>query len=722
MKSVIGSGRRWISAAVSCLLGLVLAGGPARAQGTGYWSTNGNQLLDANGQPVRIAGINWYGLETTDAVVHGLWAQDYKRILDTVKTLGYNTVRIPFSNQVVETNPQPSNISFYGSTGPINTDLKGLRALEVLDRIIAYSGQIGLKVILDNHRSAAGNSAEPNGLWYTSDYPESKWIADWVVLARRYNGDSTVVGFDLRNEPHTANGGGATWGDGNAETDWRLAAERAGNQVLAINPKLLIIVEGIQAFNNEFYWWGGNLEGARDFPVRLNVAKRLVYSAHDYGPHEYGQSWFNSNTSYASLNSVWTKYWAYLALENIAPVWVGEFGTSNSASDLESSSPGSQGQWFQCMIQFLSENPSIGWTYWALNGEDSYGLLDSTYGPTPVSARKQQRLAGIQFPLFPGGGSTTPDYSISVSPGAVTMAQAGTAAFSINVAAKNGFSKPVSLTVTGLPPGATSSIAPVSVNGGGTATLTVSTGTSTPVGTYALTVAGTSGSVAHTAQATLTVTAPNPPDFTLTMGPSSQTVRSGESTTYTVSSTPASGFSGNVSLTLSGLPAATTANFNPGTIPAAGTATLSVSTSPSTPAGTYPILVTGSSGSKQKTAQTSLGVVAGSGGGSGSCSVQYQVYSDWGTGFVVGVTVVNRTGADVSRWTLSWRFAGNQQITNAWNGVLTQSGPAVSIANANWNGTVPNGASVQFGFQGTYSGSNATPKAFQLNGVSCSVN
>ncbi len=129
-----------------------------------------------------------------------------------------------------------------------------------------------------------------------------------------------------------------------------------------------------------------------------------MYSAHDYGPNLYQQSWFNGSTTYQSLVGVWTRFWAYLSLNNVAPVWVGEFGTTNNASDIESNVAGSQGQWFQSIVTFLQNNPQIDWTYWALNGEDSYALLDSNYDSTPVSSLKQQLLASIQSPGG-GGGS-----------------------------------------------------------------------------------------------------------------------------------------------------------------------------------------------------------------------------------------------------------------------------------------------------------------------------
>ena len=97
----------------------------ASTVGAGYWHTSGNQILDAAGNPVRVAGINWYGFETPDEIAHGLWAQDYHTIINDIAKLGYNTIRIPFSNQMVEDPIVPQNLSFY-NTGPINTDLAGL--------------------------------------------------------------------------------------------------------------------------------------------------------------------------------------------------------------------------------------------------------------------------------------------------------------------------------------------------------------------------------------------------------------------------------------------------------------------------------------------------------------------------------------------------------------------------------------------------------------------
>jgi endoglucanase len=389
----------------------------ATGVGAGYWHTSGNQILDSSGNPVRIAGINWYGFETPDEIAHGLWAQDYHTIINDIKSLGYNTIRIPFSNQMVETPIVPQNLSFY-NTGPINLDLKGLNALQDLQKIVTYAGQVGLKVILDDHRSEAGESAEQNGLWYTSAYSSSAWVNDWVTLAKMFANNPTVVGFDLRNEPHTPTGvayaQGATWGTGDTTTDVRLAYEQAGNAILAADSGALIFCEGISEFPDsssstgfDGTWWGGDLQGVAQYPVVLSAAGHVVYSAHDYGPNLFVQTWFNSSTTSASLDAVWAKYWGYIYTSGTAPLWVGEFGTDNTAADVSSSTAGSQGQWFSSLVSYIKSNPAMGWTYWALNGEDSYDLLDGSYDPTPVSAAKQSLLAGIQFPL-PGAGNGTP--------------------------------------------------------------------------------------------------------------------------------------------------------------------------------------------------------------------------------------------------------------------------------------------------------------------------
>ena len=100
-----------------------------------------------------------------------------------------------------------------------------------------------------------------------------------------------------------------------------------------------------------------------------------------------------------------------------------------------------------------------------------------------------------------------------------------------------------------------------------------------------------------------------------------------------------------------------------------------------------------------------------------ACVVGYQV-DQGSTGFVAQVKVTNNA-APVDGWTLTWTFAGDQHVTSGWSADVTQSGKVVTARNQAFNRAIPTGASVQFGFQATFQGSNDTPTDFALNGVRC---
>ncbi|NUR03206.1 MAG: cellulose 1,4-beta-cellobiosidase [Streptomyces sp.] len=121
------------------------------------------------------------------------------------------------------------------------------------------------------------------------------------------------------------------------------------------------------------------------------------------------------------------------------------------------------------------------------------------------------------------------------------------------------------------------------------------------------------------------------------------------------------------------------------------------------------------------TAGTATAVVPGGvSAASVPCTVDYKVQNDWGSGFTAAVTVTNNSAAK-SSWAVKWSYAGDQKVTNYWNTKLTQSGTAVTAANETYNGQLATGGSVSFGFQGSYSGSNAVPTSFTLDGVTCNV-
>lgn len=369
--------------------------------GSGPLHTNGGSIVDAEGRVVHISGVNWFGLETSTFAPQGLWARSMDSMLDQIAQSGFNTIRLPYSDDIFNASNKPNGIDFQ-----LNPDLQGLSALQIMDQVVERAGERNLKIILDRHRPNALGQSE---LWYTGQVSEQKWIDDWVALAERYKGNPTIIGADLHNEPH----GPATWGDGNQATDWRAAAERAGNAVLQANPDLLIIVEGIEHQGNDWYWWGGNLAPAAQAPVELSVPGKLVYEAHDYGPGVNQQSWFSASDFPQNLAGIWQSHWAYLKLQNIAPVLLGEFGGRSVAGDAE-------GTWQKTLVAYLQAN-QIDYTYWCWNPNsgDTGGILQDDW--TTVNQAKLSLLQAYQWPLL---GSPEP----AASAQAIVAAYAGPSA------------------------------------------------------------------------------------------------------------------------------------------------------------------------------------------------------------------------------------------------------------------------------------------------------
>lgn len=325
--------------------------------------TRGTEIVDRGGRPVVLRGVNWFGMETEAHVPHGLWARDWKAMLAQIRAEGFNLVRIPWSVNAIRS-PHVDGIDFSKAA---NAELKGLSPLEVLDRIVAEADRQGLLVLLDCHRLDDTRIPE---LWYGDGFTETDWLDAWRTMARRYGTAANVIGADVKNEPH----GAASWGTGDEQTDFRLAAERCGNAIHEIAPHWLIVVEGVE--NNvpgqqlSGHCWGGNLEGVRRAPVRLTLRDRVVYSPHEYGPGVNDGEWFKDPSFPANLADRWDKGFHYIVREGIAPVLVGEFGGRETGADTR------EGVWQRAFVEFLREQ-RLGFVYWSWNpnSSDTGGLL-----------------------------------------------------------------------------------------------------------------------------------------------------------------------------------------------------------------------------------------------------------------------------------------------------------------------------------------------------------
>ena len=101
----------------------------------------------------------------------------------------------------------------------------------------------------------------------------------------------------------------------------------------------------------------------------------------------------------------------------------------------------------------------------------------------------------------------------------------------------------------------------------------------------------------------------------------------------------------------------------------------------------------------------------------------YSITGQWGGGFQADVKITNTGSTAINGWTLKWSFANGQVISQLWNGSVSQSGAAVTVTDAGYNGSLPaGGGNADVGFLASWNNTtNALPTAFTLNGTTCST-
>ena len=336
--------------------------------------TQGRHIIDARNQRFKLASVNWYGASDELFIPGGLDIQHRSEIAKTIRRLGFNSVRLPYADEMVVSNPPilPHLLA-------ANADLVGSRALDVFEAVVNALTDAGIAVIINNHITHATwcCGADPCDALWRNDHlgplcrirqTEDQWMDNWETIMRPHINNPLVVGADLRNEVRSV------WGTLTWDT-WASAAERAGNRLLAMNPNWLVIVGGTGS--------GNFLTGASSRPVQLFVPNRVVYSAHVYSWSGWGSSEGRyAKRPYASFVKAMRENWGYLLDEDIAPVWVGEFGAPHIPSN------GDAHYWKNLMRYIAAMDVDFG--YWALNPrkpkmneKESYSLVEDDW-ETPV--------------------------------------------------------------------------------------------------------------------------------------------------------------------------------------------------------------------------------------------------------------------------------------------------------------------------------------------------
>jgi aryl-phospho-beta-D-glucosidase BglC (GH1 family) len=351
----------------------------------GFLSTSGNQIVDSKGIPQRLACAGYNEP-----------SHDIPGDLAGMKKAGFNCARFPFDEGAL------------GTTFPM------------MDAIVAAAAPLGMKVIFDHHVDDAEDlcgGQQQNGLWFDvgdgTDNTDGcgnkgkttpdKFKADWVAVAGHYAGNSTVIAFDLDNEPLVLglHATPITWGTG-GPTDILKMWEDVGSAIEAADPGVLIVAECPVNYSGKLL--DGSAEGtkgimdcsmAQSKPAILNPpAPKFVYSIHDYpniGPNNEGPSIADRNAA-----------WGFLEMRYIAPVWIGEMGSSLDQPHSDGVTVEQQTEWATALVTYLNGKAPGGPTFTAAEqpfGTDWWAWGDLS-GQTPDGTLQGSTLRSGQLAIY----------------------------------------------------------------------------------------------------------------------------------------------------------------------------------------------------------------------------------------------------------------------------------------------------------------------------------
>lgn len=360
--------------------------------GDDWLTTEGSHIVDMNGTEVWLTGCNWFGYNTGTNIFDGVWNCNLKDTLKSIADHGFNVLRVPMSAELLLQwkNGEYPRANYNNA---YNEELNSMNSLEIFDYVLSLCEQNGMKIIIDIHCAKTDAAGHNHPVWYNGNITEDDFVEALSWCAERYKNNDTIIGYDLKNEPHgkASEIPHAIWNDSDSPDNWKKVAERAGNAVLDANPHALIIIEGIQIYpkdiktnnfvstndDDDYYntWWGANLMAVKDYPIDFGSPERnkqIIYSPHDYGPRVYEQPWFQGGFTYESLmKDAWYDYWLYIQEEGIAPIFVGEWGGFMEGDNLK---------WMEYFRQLIAEK-HLHHTFWCFNANsgDTGGLVKDDF-------------------------------------------------------------------------------------------------------------------------------------------------------------------------------------------------------------------------------------------------------------------------------------------------------------------------------------------------------
>lgn len=296
------------------------------------WNVQNNQIQFQN-QNIILKGLNWFGLETTQYDLGGLDHHPLSFYLEKISALGFNSLRIPFSEDCIYFYPDHCISQQTNQT-----------VLQSLDQLMDESYSHNLSIVLDLHRLRPEYTSPFWELPYPSKFTKDIFIKTWSILLSRYGNRTNLLGINLYNEPH----------------DPFMTAEYYQDQIEDIVSNLsrsfphldsLFFVDGLK--------WGKDF---RNFSVFSDP--RIVLSIHNYGPSVIPSlpddpvQWIHD----------WDAQFGFWFSRNV-PIMIAEWGGRyQDPKDI---------LWMDTFVAYLQENNIQNNFYWAWNpdSKDVGGFL-----------------------------------------------------------------------------------------------------------------------------------------------------------------------------------------------------------------------------------------------------------------------------------------------------------------------------------------------------------
>lgn len=394
-------------------------------------TTRGNTILDSEGRPLQLKGVNWFGFNNQSTMVDGLWggsdslSYDFATVVHRMQLLGFNAVRLPFSfKDLYEITPrkytqygQHPNLSHIQKSvtppdriglithgipllrftpdrkpGLINDYLPNESTLQRFLWVVNFFAKNGFYILIDNHLREDQTVLEN---------PE-RWVQLWCSLAYEISQDpisKDKVMLDLLNEPD------------NFGIHWEATADRPALKELYLNvmdalyaiyPNFLFFIEGTGQGGIDANWGDGFVTDPQTIlkhglsdpnPFFKALMKKPYLHQVVISPHVYPPSVTGATQNYCNM-AIWnrlSKSFGYLTKQGYAvdsnpgkvfPVVIGEFGSRFiQEKDIQSMN--------DIVRYFNLENDGIdqkheqiaSWFYWSWNANsgDTGGIVQDNW-------------------------------------------------------------------------------------------------------------------------------------------------------------------------------------------------------------------------------------------------------------------------------------------------------------------------------------------------------